>query len=86
MFGREPVAVAAFIRLALIAAVSFGLEMSENQMLSLMAAIEAGLLLLTRPQTTSKTLVKQRQATGRDAWSGKPLPPKPRGFTDGVDR
>lgn len=52
MLGREPVAIVNAIRLVALAAVSFGLTLTDAQLISLMAALEAVLTLLTRSQVT----------------------------------
>lgn len=54
MLGREPVAIVNAIRLCALAAVSFGLSLTDGQLISLMAALEAVLTLLTRSQVTPK--------------------------------
>jgi hypothetical protein len=65
LFDREPVAVSAFIRLALLAGVSFGLKLSNEQMLALMAAVEAGLGLATRQNVTSQQTLHDAGLTQR---------------------
>lgn len=44
----EPVALASFIRVCLIAGMSFGLSLTDAQFVAVMAAVEAGLALFTR--------------------------------------
>lgn len=48
LIQREPVAVAAALRVALLAGVSFGLNVSAEQVASLVIAVETILALLTR--------------------------------------
>ena len=50
--NREPVAVANAIRLVLLAAISFGLHLTDVQLIASMAALEAGLTLFTRRAVT----------------------------------
>lgn len=52
MVGREPVALVNAIRLVLLAAIAFGLSLSEGQLVALMAALEAVLTLVTRARVT----------------------------------
>jgi hypothetical protein len=52
-FGREPVLIASAIRAVVLAAVTFGLELSSEQIAALMFAVEAVLALLTRQSVTS---------------------------------
>lgn len=52
MLGREPVAIVNAIRLCMLAAVSFGLALTDTQLISIMAALEAVLTLLTRSQVS----------------------------------
>lgn len=49
---REPVAIAAFIRVVLYAAVAFGLDFTEEQLLALVAVVEAGTALFVRARVT----------------------------------
>lgn len=49
----EPVAIASFVRLVLIAAVSFGLNLTDAQFVSVMAVVEAGAALITRQQVVA---------------------------------
>ena len=50
MFGREPVAIVNAVRLSLLAAITFGLHLSDVQLVASMAALEAVLTLLARSQ------------------------------------
>jgi len=52
MLGREPVAIVNAVRLVVLAAVTFGLELSEIQIVSAMTALEAVLTLVTRSVVT----------------------------------
>ena len=51
MFG-EPVAIVNAVRLAILAAVTFGLQWSEVQIIALMAALEAVLTVFTRSKVS----------------------------------
>ncbi len=57
MFGREPVAIATAIRLILLAAMAFGLNLTDVQLVASMAAIEAVLTLVTRSQVSPEATV-----------------------------
>ena len=61
---NEPVLIGAAIRLSLIAAIAFGLPMTEQQMLALMAALEAVLALVTRALVTPNQLAEARVDAG----------------------
>lgn len=50
IWQREPVAVVNAIRLVILAAVSFGLKWTPEQIVAAMAALEAVLTLLQRSQ------------------------------------
>lgn len=62
--GREPVLWAAAIRAALYAAVLYGANLSEAQILGTMLAIEAILALVTRSQATPNAAVVERESDG----------------------
>ena len=61
---NEPVLIGAAIRLSLIAAIAFGLSMTEQQMLALMAALEAFLALITRALVVPNGLAEARVDAG----------------------
>lgn len=61
---NEPVLIGAAIRLSLIAAIAFGLSMTEQQMLALMAALEAFLALITRALVVPNQLAEARVDAG----------------------
>ena len=61
---NEPVLIGAAIRLSLIAAIAFGLNMTEDQMLALMAALEAILALVTRALVVPNQLAEARVDAG----------------------
>lgn len=50
LWTREPVAVVNAVRLVLLAAMTFGLQLSPAQLLAAMTALEAVLTLFTRSQ------------------------------------
>ena len=50
--NREPVAIVNAVRLLLLAAVSFGFDLTDVQIVASMAALEAVLTLFTRRQVT----------------------------------
>jgi hypothetical protein len=52
VFGREPVAIAAFIAIAVNLVVSFGLNLTVEQISLINALVVAGLALIARSQTT----------------------------------
>ena len=61
---NEPILIGAAIRLSLIAAIAFGLSMTEQQMLALMAALEAFLALITRALVVPNQLAEARVDAG----------------------
>jgi hypothetical protein len=52
LFGREPAMVAAFIGAVIALAISFGLDLTEEQVGGIMAVVSLGLGLITRSQVT----------------------------------
>lgn len=52
IFGREPAAIAAFIAIAINLAISFGLNLSIEQISLINALVVAGLALLVRQSVT----------------------------------
>jgi hypothetical protein len=52
ILNREPVAIVNAVRLVLLAAVTFGLDLSDTQIVTAMVALEAVLTLFTRSQVT----------------------------------
>lgn len=48
----EPVAIAAAIRAVLVAAVAFGLDLDESQIVAVVVAVEAVLALVVRSKVT----------------------------------
>lgn len=57
-FRREPVAIVAAIRLSLLAAIAFGLSLTDLQLVASMAALEAVLGLFTRTQVAPVPVVE----------------------------
>ena len=57
IFNREPVAILNAFRLLLLAGMSFGLDLTDTQLLSIMAAFEAVMTLLTRSQVSPNPVV-----------------------------
>ena len=53
-FQTEPVAVVNAIRLVALAAMAFGLHLSEVQLVATMTALESVLTLFTRSQVTNQ--------------------------------
>lgn len=51
-FNREPVMIAAAVRAVLYVAVLYGFEMTPDQMVAIIAAVESVLGLITRQQVT----------------------------------
>jgi hypothetical protein len=68
---NEPVMIAAAIRSVIIAATAFGLDMTAEQMTTLMVAVEAVLALVTRSLVTPNQLAEERVAQG-----GSPTTPR----------
>jgi hypothetical protein len=52
IFGREPAAIAAFIAIAINLFISFGLELTEEQVALINALVVAGLALVVRQSVT----------------------------------
>ena len=52
MLGREPVAIAAVVRAAILLGTAFGLGWSAEQIAAVMVFVEAVLALLTRQSVT----------------------------------
>ena len=52
IFGREPVAIAAFISIAVNLAITFGLKLSADQVALVNALVVAGLALIVRQSST----------------------------------
>ena len=61
---NEPVMIAAAIRAVIVAAIAFGLDMTPEQMGSLMLAVEAILAVVTRSQVTPNQLAEHRVDMG----------------------
>lgn len=58
--NREPVAIVNAVRLALLAAITFGLKLTDAQLIATMAALEAALTLLVRQQVTPNATAAER--------------------------
>lgn len=58
IFGREPVAIAAFFSIALNLAISFGLHLSAEQVALVNALVVAALALLVRSSVTAPANLK----------------------------
>lgn len=52
IFGREPALIAGAIRAIILLGVSFGLNVTEEQLVTIMLAVEAILTLITRQVST----------------------------------
>lgn len=52
IFGREPAAIAAFIAIAVNLAITFGLNLSADQVALINALVVAGLALIVRQSVT----------------------------------
>mgnify|MGYP003519911597 FL=1 len=52
IFGREPAAIAAFIAIAVNLAITFGLQLSADQVALINALVVAGLALIVRQSVT----------------------------------
>lgn len=64
LLGREPVLWTTAIRAVILASVLFGLDLSEEQILGTMFAVEAVLALVTRSQATPNAAVVERVSAG----------------------
>lgn len=72
IFGREPAAIAAFIAIAVNLAITFGLNLSADQVALINALVVAGLALIVRQSVTptsepvlpAGTTVKVQGTTG----------------------
>jgi hypothetical protein len=63
-FNAEPVAIVNAVRLVALAAMTFGLDLTNTQLIASMTALEAVLTLFTRSQVTSaNTLAEMKPAT-----------------------
>lgn len=61
---NEPVALGVAIRLVLVAAMSFGLHLTDAQLVATMAAVEAVIGLFTRQSVTPNQLAEARVDQG----------------------
>ena len=61
---NEPVMIGAAIRAVILAAVTFGLSITTEQIAALMVAVEAVMALITRGIVTPNTLAEERVAAG----------------------
>lgn len=68
---NEPVLIGAAIRAVILAAVAFGLNVTAEQIASLMVAVEAVLALVTRALVTPNQLAEARVDAG-----GRPTVPR----------
>lgn len=55
LWNSEPVAIVNAVRLVALAAMSFGLKLTNTELVASMAALEAVLTLFTRSQVTPTT-------------------------------
>lgn len=62
-FRTEPVAVAAAIRACLLVGIAFGLDWTEQQLASVMLAVELVLALVLRSQVATATTLRQAGTT-----------------------
>jgi hypothetical protein len=63
IFGREPVAIAAFIAIAVNLFVSFGLNLTVQQIALINSLVVAGLALIARSGTTSTSAPTLKEGT-----------------------
>jgi hypothetical protein len=68
---NEPVLIAAALRAVILAAVAFGLNVTAEQVATLMVAVEAVLALVTRALVTPNPLAEARVRMG-----GRPTVPR----------
>lgn len=73
---REPVAIVNAVRLAILAAITFGLAVTDVQLIATMAALEAALTLFSRQQVTPNETADENIDTAvRLAHMGQLPPP-----------
>ena len=91
VFGREPVAIAAFVAILINLAISFGLNLTPDQVTLINALVIAGLALIVRQNTFAQPTVQKiaNAATYQEAGTqvdigqppntdaSPPLPPQP---------
>jgi hypothetical protein len=63
IFGREPAAIAAFLGIAINLAITFGLNLTVEQVALINALVVAGLALIVRQGSTSLVAPKLPQGT-----------------------
>ena len=63
VFGREPAAIAAFIAIAINLAITFGLDLTVEQISLINALVVAGLALVVRQGSTSLVAPKLSEGT-----------------------
>lgn len=76
IFNREPIVIVNAVRLVVLAAVSFGLDLTEGQIVATMVALEAVLTLFSRSQVVPVDTVEEHLDTAvRLTQLGVRLPP-----------
>lgn len=76
ILGREPIVIVNAVRLVVLAGVSFGLDLSEGQIVATMLALEAVLTLFARSQVTPNQTVEEHLDTAQRLFHlGGHLPP-----------
>ena len=63
IFGREPAAIAAFIAIGINLAITFGLDLTVDQIALINALVVAGLALVVRQGSTSLVAPKLAEGT-----------------------
>jgi hypothetical protein len=72
---NEPVLIGTAVRTVILALVSFGFDLTTEQIAATMVALEAVLALVTRALVTPNQLAERRVAAGNSPTdSDKPLP------------
>jgi hypothetical protein len=63
IFGREPAAIAAFIAIVINLAISFGLQLSIEQIALINSLVVAGLALIVRQNVTPTASAQLKEGT-----------------------
>lgn len=66
IFGREPVAIAAFFSIALNLALTFGLQLNGDQISLINSLVVAGLALIVRNSVTAPSSARTEAAKEQD--------------------
>ena len=76
ILGREPIVIVNAVRLCVLAGVSFGLDLSEGQLVASMLALEAVLTLFSRSRVVPNESVEEHLDTAQRLFRlGGQIPP-----------